>query len=244
MSVLKIYHARISNIYTLPKRIGAYVITHTYDNVHAEKYVGATKNIYGRMTTHYSHKNIIYIDIYVTDDISLAESLERILIDLINPLTNIQIPSLSNRDKEIMEELILDDKLKNYISENVVKVGYRYLNYIINDKAEYENYKREKSRKGTTVYLNQEAYNLIVNKQTKIFNETNKRISIQDLVSQCVKKDSKLNEIDLENLMYKEIIQILQSLEHNEKYKGNSHHLTQDICKKLSSNIMTLITTN
>ncbi len=46
----------------------------------------------------------------------------------------------------------------------------------------------EKEKKGTTVYLNQEAYNLIVNKQTKILNETNKRISIQDLLFQCVKK--------------------------------------------------------
>lgn len=43
-------------------------------------------------------------------------------------------------------------------------------------------------KKGTTVYLDQEAYTLIVNKQTEIFNKTNKRMSIQVLVSESVKK--------------------------------------------------------
>lgn len=45
-----------------------------------------------------------------------------------------------------------------------------------------------KDKKGTTVYLDQEAYTLIVNKQTEIFNKTNKRMSIQVLVSESVKK--------------------------------------------------------
>jgi len=195
MFELKIYHARVSNIYTLPKRIGAYVITHSYDNIHAEKYVGATKNIFTRMTDHCLNKNILYIDLYVTDNIVLAESLERILIDLINPLTNVRIPSLSDRDEELMKKLSLDNKLKNYISENVVKIGCRYLNYVINNKAEYKNYKKEYKNykkggkiKGTTVYLDQEAHSLIIEKQLEIFKETNKRISIQKLVSDSIKK--------------------------------------------------------
>jgi len=195
MFELKIYHARVSNIYTLPKRIGAYVITHSYDNIHAEKYVGATKNIFTRMTDHCLNKNILYIDLYVTDNIVLAESLERILIDLINPLTNVRIPSLSDRDEELMKKLSLDNKLKNYISENVVKIGCRYLNYVINNKAEYKNYKKEYKNykkggkiKGTTVYLDQEAHSLIIEKQLEIFNETKKRIPIQKLVSDSIKK--------------------------------------------------------
>lgn len=99
----------------------------------------------------------------------------------------------------------------------------------------------EKKGTKTTVLLDEEAYSLIVNKQAETFNKTKKRISIQDLVSQSVKNGLKLNKTDLENLIYKEVIQILEPLEHNGKYKGNSHHLTQDICEKLSSDIMTLI---
>lgn len=45
MTDVKIYHARVSNKWILPKCIGAYVITHTYDNIHAERYVGATTNL-------------------------------------------------------------------------------------------------------------------------------------------------------------------------------------------------------
>lgn len=42
--------------------------------------------------------------------------------------------------------------------------------------------------KGTTVLLESDSYSLILNKQTEIFNETKKRISIQKLVSEAVKK--------------------------------------------------------
>ncbi len=134
MSEFKIYYERISDLYTLPKRIGAYVITHTTNNTHAEKYIGSTKNLYNRIHNH--NKNIIYIDIYVTDDIDLAESLERVLIELTNPATNIQIPSLSYNDNELMKELLEVTNIKNHTLENTVRIGYRYLKYF-NKKEKY-----------------------------------------------------------------------------------------------------------
>jgi len=136
----KIHHARISNIYTLPERICAYVITHTPDNVHVEKYVGASNNLRNRMYTHY--KNIIHIDLYVVDNIHIAESLERILIELIKPATNKIIPLVYEWDKDLMKELLENDKMKSYIfSNNTYKIGYRYLKYIICDKIEHNRYK-------------------------------------------------------------------------------------------------------
>lgn len=47
-------------------------------------------------------------------------------------------------------------------------------------------------------------------------------------------KSGRFDKNDLKNLIYNEVIQILQPLEAIEKYKGNSHHLAQDICEKLA----------
>ncbi len=128
MSEINILYSHITDVYnsSIPKRIGTYVITHTIDNIHAEKYVGATKNLFNRMCGHYN-KEIIYIDLFITDDIELAESLERILIELIEPATNKIIPPLSNKDKEIMNELLRNTDIKKYTSNNIVKIGCRYL---------------------------------------------------------------------------------------------------------------------
>ncbi len=101
-----------------------------------------------------------------------------------------------------------------------------------------------KERKRTTVLLEGDAYTLIRKKQMKIFNETEKNVSIQDLVSQSIKKGLKvdeLQEIDLKNLIYKDVIQILESPEHRGLYKGNSHHLTQKIVEKFFPNITEVI---
>lgn len=49
---------------------------------------------------------------------------------------------------------------------------------------------------------------------------------------------SRFDETDLKNLIYQEIIKIVEPLEHKGKYRGNSHHLTQEICGKLSPAIM------
>lgn len=135
MSEINILYTHVTDVYnsSIPKRIGAYVITHTCDNVHAERYVGSTKNLYNRMHGH-CNKSIIYIDLYITDDIYLAQSLERILMELINPATNVIIPSLSDKDKEIMDELLRDTNIKEYISNNVVKIGCRYLKYITHNE--------------------------------------------------------------------------------------------------------------
>lgn len=131
MSEINILYSHISDllIQSIPKRIGAYTITHTKDNIHAEKYVGSTKNLYNRMRGHYN-KKIIHINLYITDDIEMAQSLERILMELINPATNIQITSLSDKDTEIMKELLEDTNIKECISNNITKIGYRYLKYI------------------------------------------------------------------------------------------------------------------
>ena len=48
----------------------------------------------------------------------------------------------------------------------------------------------------------------------------------------------KFDESNLKNVIYKEIIQILEPLEAKEKYRGNAHHLTQDIVEKVSAAIM------
>lgn len=48
----------------------------------------------------------------------------------------------------------------------------------------------------------------------------------------------KLDESNLKNVIYKEVIQILEPLESRGKYKGNAHHLTQDIVEKVTSAIM------
>lgn len=45
------------------------------------------------------------------------------------------------------------------------------------------------------------------------------------------------DETDLKNMLYAEIIQIVQPLEGKGKYKGNSHHLAQEIVEKVSSAI-------
>ena len=48
----------------------------------------------------------------------------------------------------------------------------------------------------------------------------------------------KFTDTDLKNVIYKEVIQILEPLEGKGKYKGNAHHLTQDICEKVAIAIM------
>jgi hypothetical protein len=46
------------------------------------------------------------------------------------------------------------------------------------------------------------------------------------------------DKTNLKNLIYKEVVQILEPLEFKGKYKGNAHHLTQDIVEKVSTAIM------
>lgn len=45
----------------------------------------------------------------------------------------------------------------------------------------------DKEKKGTTVFLEQKTYSMILEKQLEIFKETNKRISIQELVSDSIR---------------------------------------------------------
>ncbi len=171
---MKIHYEHISNLctYNIPKRIGAYVITHTYNNITAEKYVGSTKNLYKRMCGH-CNKEIICIDLFITDDIILAESLERILIDLIEPATNIQTLSLSNNDKYVMKELLENVEIKKFISNNMIKVGSRFLKYVKSDK------KRTKENK-TIIIISDDVHYKIVKKQTELLEKGIKK-RIQDI---------------------------------------------------------------
>lgn len=59
----------------------------------------------------------------------------------------------------------------------------------------------------------------------------------EDLSKRIVGK-IKLDETNLKNVIYKEIIQILEPLESKGKYKGNAHHLAQNIVEKVSSAIL------
>lgn len=47
-------------------------------------------------------------------------------------------------------------------------------------------------------------------------------------------KSRRFDKNDLKNLIYNSVVQILQPLEAIDKYKGNSHHLAQEICEKLA----------
>lgn len=59
----------------------------------------------------------------------------------------------------------------------------------------------------------------------------------KDLSERMVGK-IKFDVSNLKNVIYKEIIELLEPLEGSGKYKGNAHHLTQDIVEKVASAIM------
>ena len=46
------------------------------------------------------------------------------------------------------------------------------------------------------------------------------------------------DENDFKNKLYDTLIKELQPLEHNGKYKGNSHHLTQRLVEKIVNDIV------
>ncbi len=180
MTGIEIYYTRIINLRTesIPKRIGAYIMTHTPDNVHAEKYIGSTRNLYNRMHSH-NDKKVIYIDIYITDNIELAHSLERILMELIRPATNIKISPLSDNDKVTMKELLEDTNIKDHTLDNIIKIGFRHLKYIIKNDIEYTN----NNENTKSIHLTEETHNLLIEKQKEIHNKTNINISLSKLAN-------------------------------------------------------------
>lgn len=60
-------------------------------------------------------------------------------------------------------------------------------------------------------------------------------MAIEDMQENVVSSVGKFDKTDLKNLIYKEVIQILEPIEWKGKYKGNAHHLTQEIVEKISS---------
>lgn len=63
---------------------------------------------------------------------------------------------------------------------------------------------------------------------------TSDNIEIKTKLDVEMLKSRRFDKNDLKNLIYNVVIQILQPLEAIEKYKGNSHHLTQEISEKLA----------
>jgi len=188
------YHIRISNIYTLPEKIGVYVITHTPDNIHAEKYVGMTKNVYNRLLYGHLEKNIIYIDIYPTDNINMAQSLEKVLIKLIKPVTNIKHLYLSNKEEELMYKLIEDDKINRYIFENNIKIGYRNLKYIIGNEIKYNNYKEHNERM-KSVQIEEEVHEMLKEKNKEFREENNYELPLGIIIGKVCRKYLKNMEL-------------------------------------------------
>lgn len=166
---MELYYERISNMCTrsLPKVTCAYVISHMIDESHIEKYVGSTKNIYNRMHGH-CNKNIIYIDLYITNDIEFAESLERVLIKLIFPSTNKLTYSLSDGEVELMNKLLDNDELKKCILDDTVKIKEKYLKCVIG----IEKIKHEKIEY-KTLSIDKKMYALVIEKQQELIKKIN-----------------------------------------------------------------------
>ena len=182
-----INYIHISNIFkqSIPTRTGAYIITHTHDNIHVEKYVGSSKNLHQRMCNH-NKKIIMNIDLYVTDDINVARSLEIIIMKLIMPSTNIIINTLSDKDKELMKKILEDTKLKEQILNTNIKIGYRHLKLIdAHNKYEIE---RKIINKAGAIPLSNELIELVKNRQLKMSNEKGKVVTLTEVSNEIVKK--------------------------------------------------------
>jgi len=122
-----IIRARVRH--NLPSKIGAYVITYiSQDKTHALKYIGSTEDLRHRLYNH-TDKNILYVDIYMTNTLDFAKRLEGVLINILSPIcyvTNLHIPLL---DKGMLEELEENDTYNKLVKtgKEDVKIGYRYL---------------------------------------------------------------------------------------------------------------------
>jgi len=150
-------HVHKKYLKSIPERTGAYVICHTYDNICVEKYVGSTINLHKRIYGHFD-KNILYVDLYITDDIKLAESLERVLMKLIKPATNLKFLHLSDKDKDLIDDLLNDDISLNYILNKDIKIGYRYLKYIIRNNESNIKNKTPVKDKSKSIHLKDDMY--------------------------------------------------------------------------------------
>lgn len=135
LSKFKYIHLNYPLLKNIPCWICTYIITHTPDNIHAEKYVGSTDNMRRRLAEH-NTKNIISVDLYTTYSTEMTQSLERLLIKLIKPASNIITYPLDFRDQSIGWELDREENhdLKLSMFNNTVKIGYRYLKYINKDE--------------------------------------------------------------------------------------------------------------
>ncbi|MDD3474300.1 MAG: GIY-YIG nuclease family protein [Candidatus Dojkabacteria bacterium] len=188
-SNIKIYHSRLNlNEYILPERCGAYIITHTTDN-HVEKYVGSTENLKKRMIGHYN-KDIMYIDILITDDVQLAYSLEKILIHTLRPITNSKTYKLNDNDEEIADKLIKEGLIEQ-LDDKEFKIGYRYLKYIITKE------KMHKETDSTTTIILDDDVHILVDKKRIEFKEKGIKATLKEITTEAIIKGLPL--VDLKN---------------------------------------------
>lgn len=174
----EISHERFFNKHDIPKSIGAYVITHNINNSHIERYVGSTNDIYHRINSH-CDKEILYIDVYVTNDILTALSLERILMNLIKPATNIRMIELLEMDDYLKNKLIKNDEIKEYINNDNIKIGRSYLKKVL---------KIKRSSGGCAVPLYTEEFNLVKQKQAEIIGKIGKNITLTEVASDIIRE--------------------------------------------------------
>lgn len=151
MNDKRIYYSRCNldtlSKYMIPNRCGAYVITHITNN-HVEKYVGSTENLQRRKYGHHN-KNVIHIDLFVTDDIFLAQRVEEVLIYMLKPASNHKTYTITDDDKILMNELIeglTDEERYKVLREKEFKIGYRYLKYVNKDNETHEDRIQRKKR--------------------------------------------------------------------------------------------------
>ncbi len=179
-----IEYLHIPDVYNhlIPEEIGAYVITHTWDNVYAQKYIGSSNNLHRRIGEHWN-KNIIFADLYITDDLYMARSLERILTELIIPITNISVQSLYKEDKEIMNALLKNSNILQYTTNNVVKIGCRYLKCIIGCKRE----PRMCENKIKTLRIKDDVHELIISKIDELKEQYGLDVTIESIVDSILR---------------------------------------------------------
>lgn len=180
MSEINIIHHYINDFpedYSrIPKRTGVYIITHSYDNIHSEKYVGLSKNLYNRMSGHLD-KNILCVDLYITDSEELSKRLECVLLNLIIPASNIIIPPLQDKDKYLMIEVLENIEFKNLILNNISKIGCRYLKYVSGCNKRLKHVPKMK-----TLKISDELHKIITDKIEEVRNRYGLSFTIESIV--------------------------------------------------------------
>lgn len=111
-------------------------------------------------------------------------------MELINPATNMEISPLSDKDKELMKELLEDTKIKEYTSNNTVKIGCRYLKY--NNRTNIRKINKIAEKKHGAIPISAELLKLVKQKQLEISNEKSKIVTLTEVSNEIVRKGLEL----------------------------------------------------